>query len=398
SYRVTRELGSGGQGTAFEVADVATGRPYVAKVYHAPYATPEAAARLAALISCDLSTISPALCAPVSRLRSRHGLGAVQPKAEGVPLEKVFENPSYGLLDGIAVAAAIAKAVDVLEARGIAHADISATNVMVRRTDGVYSITLIDLDNASMPGSPGPAFLGQLGYAAPELLLGAVQASLESDRFALAVLTHEILLRRHPWMLAGELSFDDYRLLLSKATWLEDPMDGRHVAPPDGWPVGILSRRLHALFRAALRADPSRRPTAGEWAAALEDALSAVYECSDLNCRQQQVNEPTRFACVACGKAAEMLGLRIAGRTIRFERMHQTVGRADLGGDPTVSRQHAVFTRNGFGLRVRNLSPNGLKVVSNGKTTRLAESGESEVYEGDEITFAPGLTGRIEGS
>lgn len=396
-YEVLRELGQGGQGVVFEVKERSSGRLLIAKRYHDDFATKDARARLDALIRFNLSTRSPVLCGPFVRLDAAHGLGALQAKVEGRSLEDIFQGTPLGLLDALGVAAASCRALGAAAALDIGHGDIAASNLIVRSNGRYHEATLIDFDNASIPGVPAPTFRGQDFYAAPELLAEKAVASIESDRFALAVLLYELLLLRHPFSahFAGNVEFPVFVRELQQARWMEDPADGHTdgATSHGGLPVAALSRRLQRLFREALQPQPSTRPSAETWGEVLEEALGQVFACDA--CGGLFVNEPTRYTCpyASCRTPAPVLELDVGGRVISLAGMSTVVGRAELGNDPTVSRAHAAFQRRGFAVMIRNLSANGLAVRHDDGWFELQRGDEILAAVGDRVRFAPGVEG-----
>lgn len=395
-YVVTREIGAGGQGTIYAVQHASTGAPAIVKLWHPHNVTPDAEARLDALIALRLPQRSPALCGPIARVEGSAGLGAVMPFAEGEPLEDHYEHTPYSLVEALGIAAAITKGLAIIETLGITHGDLASSNVMVSKHLNAYCGALIDFDNARVPGAPAPAFVGQEFYLAPELLAHRADPSRATDAFALAVLLHELLLRRHPFasLFASQVSFAEYAALLSKAVWLEDPALGR-PAPADALvPVASLSRRMFELFRRALQTDPSQRPRANEWATLFVEALDDGYRCA---CKGEFVNDATRFRCPWCGSAARPFELRVGGRVVSLAAMNTVLGRDALGGNPSISREHVVVARHGFGARLTNLSANGTAVRDANGWTVLRKGETRALGDGDHIRFAVGVEGVVRG-
>lgn len=393
-HRITHELGQGGQGVVYDSIALASGTRNVTKLYHPNLSTRENEKRLDALVQLNLSARSPALCGPTARLQKSFGLGVVMPRAEGVSLEEQFATMTYDLFVALGLAAAFCRALAVAEALGVAHGDIAAANVTSQHVGDFHRVHLIDWDNALVPGAPAPSFVGQDFYMAPELIANRARTSIESDRYALGVLLHELLFLRHPYAaaLASGISFDDYAALLQRAWWMDDPMLNQ-PAPTTGLPVEVLPREVHALFRRALQVDPSARPSAQEWVQVLEEALGQVFACS--GCGARFVNERSRYNCPLCGKSAEVLALHVGGRVISLGAITTAVGRDDVGGDPSVSRVHAAFSRHGYGLRVRTLSENGLAVKRDGRWREFRKGEETDVAAGERIVFAPGVEGVV---
>ncbi len=393
-YEVVREFPSGAQGQVYLVRD-RRGAEAVAKVAHPHVATAEAADRLGALLGLDLSSRSPAISAPAVLLAKRHGLGALMPVAEGRPLEDVFETACLGLVEALGVGAALGRALSVLEGLGVAHGDLAPSNVVVRRRQGYAEASLIDLDNAAVPGAPDPLFDGQELYAAPEILSGDAGPSVETDRFALAVLMHELLLQRYPFTeMRDGATMPEIVRAMRRVSWPEDPYAGKRASGHAvGPPVGVLPQPLQDLFRRALRPDPSGRPGAADWARACEDALGRVFACD--GCGNAFVNDDARFRCAWCGVPARAFVLDLGAREVPLVGTATVVGRDDLGACPTVSRRHAVFERRGFALRLTNLSANGTAVRRGGRWTELAAGEGTDLGDGDRVRFSDGIEGRI---
>lgn len=393
SYVVGQKLAEGGQGEIFETRAVTSGDSPILKVPHPNLVSRELERRVDALVAADLSSLSPALCAPFAKLSRTYGLGAFQPRAEGVPLEDLFASSTPELMPALGIGIALCRALTVLERSGFSHGDLSATNVLAKDMGSYFEATVIDLDNFACAGAPAPTFRGQDLYAAPELLAGSATASILSDRFSLAVLLSELLYGRHPFAAAAQsnLSFDQYVELLQQANWDSAARNARGPLP--GRPVEVLPRDLHALFRAALHVNAATRPSAATWGRALQAALDELFECE--GCHEVFVNEPSRYTCVHCGAAASTLELRVGKRVLPLTAMSTAIGRDDVGGDPSVSREHAVFRRAGFALRVRCRSRNGLAVRVAGTWRELAEGDEVAATDGDRIVFAPGVEGRL---
>lgn len=392
TYRALRELGAGAQGAAYEVEATTTRTRVVAKVLLPTLAEKDAEARLDALVAQNLSAVSPALAGPFVRLRRHpHGLGSVMPKADGQPLDELLRVPSFDFQQALGIALAIARAIEVLEERGISHGDLAATNVMVKRVGGYYAITIIDFENALLPGAPAPPLLGQKLYLAPEILAGAT-VSQASDRYALAVLLHEVLLLRHPFSteLKGGVSFKGFARFLAQAEWKPT---GDGVTPVGGLPVAVLNRTLRDLFKRALQPIPPLRPSAAAWSKALYDALRELFVCDA--CDELFVNDPSYLSCPHCRAEAPVLALEVGGRTVPFQKVTTTVGRDEVMGDMSVSRRHCEIMPRGFAIAVRNLSKNGTDVCRDGVWRTLLYMEEALLAVGDRIRFSPGVGGVI---
>ena len=387
TYRVLRELGAGAEGTVYAVEDERTLVQMTVKVCDPTAITPVTVPRLDAICRLQLSAKSQAICAPICRLHDRHGVGVIQPLANGVALSTLLEQPSYSFQDGIMIATALSRVLSRLEHLGVGHGDLAPNNIFAHRNGKHFEVYLIDLSNAVIPGAPKPTFLGQEYYLAPEVALTDSAPTLESDRFAFATIVHLLLLLRHPFSAVPEANQDaaSYLAFLKSASWVEDPMAPRVVTQSVGRTVGVLSRDVQALFRSALEVDPKRRPTFDQWTTRLETSLHNLHACDV--CGQSFINEKTRVRCPCCLEPAPSYAFQVNGKSIPLSGTYTKVGREEIGGDMTVSREHVVFERQGFALVVRCLSDNGIAVQT--------DRGWVELKRGEEVDLSPGASLRI---
>lgn len=142
------------------------------------------------------------------------------------------------------VAAQIATALATAHARGIVHQDIKPANVML--TPG--GVKVLDFGIATVEGAGhSPQWtVGTPAYAAPERLRQATPEP-SADVFSLGVLTYEMVTGRLPWPIN---------------TWDEAVASGRPTPEP-------LPSEVPAVVLRAMSLEPSERPTAAEFAAAL---------------------------------------------------------------------------------------------------------------------------------
>ncbi|MCZ7682421.1 MAG: hypothetical protein M5U28_27980 [Sandaracinaceae bacterium] len=219
----------------------------------------------------------------------------------------------------------------------------------------VPRVALIDFDNVRMPGPDEPPVIGTPLYMAPELYAGSVRANLESDRFALAVLLHQVLLGRHPaeaFMRTGATTASQ-ATVMARNDWVHADEHER----AGGLAAETLSSSLRRLLRRGLAADPGVRTRALEWRDALRAALDELWECP--RCEIATVNDALRDGCPNCGEPGPKHELVLDdGRRIRLARPATRVGRAVLGASDT-SNEHALFEWRGYEIVVRNISRNG---------------------------------------
>jgi serine/threonine protein kinase len=213
----------------------------------------------------------------------------------------------------------LARAVDAFHRNGAVHCDISPQNILLDPVAG--ESMLVGTEHAYDAKIDKPDIWGTPGFIAPEIVAtcnnpqeSQVLPNLETDRHSLAVLIYLLLLCRHP--LAGAAVWDeddqkrdDNLTYGEKALFVEHPTDqtnrydwkyaaadwiGNAVSPVsrarkeaelpllrpwrdlDALPYTKLGPHLSALIERAFvdgLHNPSVRPTAAEWANALEKTI-----------------------------------------------------------------------------------------------------------------------------
>lgn len=214
-------------------------------------------------------------------------------------------------LDRLHVCLRIARGMRRLHAAGLAHSDLSYNNVLIDPLSG--SACIIDDDGLVVPGKFPPEVVGTPGFIAPEVLATKTLKvddpnknlpKRTTDQHALAVLIYTFLLNRHPldggkvWDIDPQK--DDDMRYGSNAIFIEHPTDstnrvnptqlGKAELPqgdPTQMPYTICGPYLKALFDRAFidgLHNPSARPSAQEWEAALLKTCDLVQPCENPNC------------------------------------------------------------------------------------------------------------------
>jgi len=177
------------------------------------------------------------------------------------------------------VAANLCLAVETVHRVDAVIGDFQERNILVNDTTRV---TLVDCDSMQFTNPAGHQFLCAVGrpeYTAPELAgtdLSTQARAQSSDLFALAVFVHQLLMAgNHPflrgnWTGGGEQP--DALTLARSGQWAGGPgskLLTYELAPP----VSFLPANIQRLFVRAFTdgaRDPSARPSAAEWRAALQ--------------------------------------------------------------------------------------------------------------------------------
>lgn len=201
------------------------------------------------------------------------------------------------------VAANLCLAVDVVHRVDAVIGDFQERNILVSDTTRV---TLVDCDSMQFTDAGGRQYLCAVGrpeFTAPELAglnLAVTARGKPSDLFALAVHIHLLLMAgNHPflrgdWIGAGEQP--DAVTLARAGQWAGgpgSPLRTHRLAPPlDFLPAPIQQLFVRAFTHGAR--DPSSRPSAAEWRAALH--AMQVRDCA----RGHQIPVETE-QCPWCG-------------------------------------------------------------------------------------------------
>ena len=291
-------LGAGGEAEVFEVP----GRPGLAfKRYRRPTAERTAKLRVMLAHPPAVDRAKGAIAWPVEIVSGSGGeaIGFLMPRvdlASYVPLFRVYNPASrHRLAPGISwrfllrTARNMATVVQAVHEAGCVVGDLNESNLLV---DSRALVALVDCDSMQVPdpesGQLHHCPVGKPEYTAPELHradLATRPRTQASDSFAIAVLVFQLLLEGvHPfsgiWHGRGEPPDIATRIARRRFPYRRTVLS---LAPP---PVSLDPRVLPQPLRRLIRRTftigmllPSRRPTAAEWAAALERAEHRLTGC-----------------------------------------------------------------------------------------------------------------------
>lgn len=255
-WLVERKLGSGAMGSVYLAKHRTLDRQVALKILRAPN-TEQSAKRMIreaqALAKVRHSNVLQVYQVDTSGERAVIELEYV----DGTTMRAWQSQPHLHARDIVAAYVKVGEGIAALHAADLLHRDIKPDNLLI---DAQGQVKVIDLGLAvalrgqtrAAAGDASPlelqltaegAFVGTLGYMAPELILGG-EATFASDQFSLAVAIYEALAGVRPFR--GDTPESLARAIA--AGELTPPREGRRIR----WP-------LRAVLQRALRFDPERR-------------------------------------------------------------------------------------------------------------------------------------------
>jgi DNA-binding helix-hairpin-helix protein with protein kinase domain len=367
-FQVARQLGRGGEGTAFLLGN-APG--YVAKVYHQPLSDSQVQKLQIMAGMCDNVLLSNAAwpVAVVSRSGERKPCGFIMPFASGHELHEVYgpasrkhKLPAVTWDHLILVARNAACAFDTVHRRNVVVGDVNEKNLFVRE-DG--RVVLVDCDSCQITrdGRIYPCRVGVPLYTPPELQgqhLSQVQRSSNHDTFGLAVLIFQLLfMGRHPF--AG-VTRDAQYLAIENGDAIRNGLYafGNGAAavgvmpPPHSLPISAVTSELQAFFEAAFSRNggTSGRPSANQWIQVLENLRQRL-----VTCRAEKSHKYSNHlaACPWCALA------RSSG--VQFFVCVSFAGYIEVTGDDVAAFRKAIDQLTATPLEVRDLDSFAKQVV-----------------------------------
>lgn len=207
------------------------------------------------------------------------------------PAERRTAFPAFTWQSQLRVAHDLARAVARLHSRGIVVGDLSGRNLWV---SGEAQVAFIDCDSMQFQDAEtGKVFPCQHmteDVAPPELLEDgepAAMRSRQSDNFTLAIIVCQLMMEgAHPYRGTSRLQSSSTRVdnILSGESWLLTP---ETMVVPRQWPehpdeLSLPPRVLQLAGRCFGEGHRAawRRPTAAQWAEALEMAAEEVRACT----------------------------------------------------------------------------------------------------------------------
>lgn len=198
-FRLVEQIADGRYSRLFRARDLIEPRQVVLKFPH-PRVAGEALYRRAFLREAAVAAQvrSPYVAEVLELAPGRQArLYSVMPFYRGETLEQRLRRGPPSLVDGIAIASQLGRAIDALHRRRIVHRDIKPENVLL--CDG--ALKLLDLGVARLPGVdalPDEDIPGTPGYLAPEMFEGNA-GDEATDVYALGVTLYRLFTGHYPY-------------------------------------------------------------------------------------------------------------------------------------------------------------------------------------------------------
>jgi DNA-binding helix-hairpin-helix protein with protein kinase domain len=295
ALRCGRELGRGGEGAVFELADRAD---CVAKIYHSP-PDPQKANKLVAMASGCTERLASIAAWPLETIHEPSGrvVGFVMRKVTRHkdihvlygPKTRLREYPDANYRFLIHVATNVARSFAVVHEHGHVIGDVNQGGVCVSDQG---TVTLVDCDSFQIRGG-GAVFGCDVGipiYQPPEFQsvqsFHGLARTPNHDSFGLGVLIFQTLfLARHPY--AGAFQGDgdmpiERAIREFRFAYGRDASRRQMRQPPGSLGLGSVPPVIAELFERAFLESGALggRPTALEWVNALDAYLGDLKPCS----------------------------------------------------------------------------------------------------------------------
>jgi serine/threonine protein kinase len=263
NYRIERLLGRGGMASVYYAIDLQLQRPAAVKVIDERYSNDPAYSErfvreARAMASWRHPNIPQVYQAGVEQGISFYAMEYVQGQDLEKLLKRIRETDRMLFFeDVVAIARAIADALDYAHQKGSIHRDVKPANVLISEDDRILLTDFGLVLNMSM-GTQGEVF-GSPHYIAPEQARSSAMAVPQSDLYSLGIMLYE--------MLVGQVPFDDSSPASLALKHISEAPPAPRLINPE------LSPEVEAVLLKALRKAPAERYQSGH---ALMDALESA--------------------------------------------------------------------------------------------------------------------------
>jgi serine/threonine-protein kinase len=264
-YRIESLVGRGGMGAVYLATDTQLERRVALKVL-SPELTDDARFRDRFITESRIAaSLDHPNIVPVYEAGEIDGqLFIAMRYIDGHDLSHVLvERGALPITLAVRIVAAVAAALDAAHAGGLVHRDVKPGNVLLAGSDEAPHVYLTDFGLTKRVGdatmTAAGQIVGSIGYVAPEQVEGR-PVDARTDVYSLGCLAYEILAGAQPFRRESEMA-----VLMAH---VQDPPPSLLAERPE------LPEALDAAIARAMAKDPAARfATAGEFAAALSEAV-----------------------------------------------------------------------------------------------------------------------------
>lgn len=272
-YKVIEPIGSGGSSQVYLAQDLTLGRQVALKVLDDAAAQQSDLRRMFTKEARALAQLSHPNIVAVYDVGEVDGRPFIAMEhVDGISLKQRIERTgALTLADALRLASEIAQGLDMAHSRGIIHADLKPSNVLLDREERPK---ICDFGIARTPQEDAetPQLFATALYVSPERVEGR-RASVASDIYGLGLIVYEMLVGKPPFASANAA-------VLLRDHVVRQPVPPSHLRPS-------LPREIDSIVLKALAKDPALR-----WSRA-SDMAAALRKVQEMGATTQRfITEP----------------------------------------------------------------------------------------------------------